>query len=104
MAEPDQAKDRSYANEAVRGSVWTTVQVVISKAGAAAATFFLGFLLQPSDFGVAWFAISAGGLATGLHVLAALDVLIASPRGFRRIAGAVQLMAIMTATGLATSD
>jgi O-antigen/teichoic acid export membrane protein len=97
MAEPDQAAERSYANEAVRGSIWTTVQVGISKAGAAAATFFLGFLLQPSDFGVAWFAISAGGLATGLHVLAALDVLIASPRGFRRIAGAVQLMALMTA-------
>ncbi|MFM8732450.1 MAG: hypothetical protein ACKOGJ_08070, partial [Phycisphaerales bacterium] len=97
MAEPDQAAERSYANEAVRGSIWTTVQVGISKAGAAAATFFLGFLLQPSDFGVAWFAISAGGLATGLHVLAALDVLIASPRGFRRIAGAVQLMALVTA-------
>jgi lipopolysaccharide exporter len=97
MAEPDPAAERSYANEAVRGSVWTTLQVGISKAGAAAATFFLGFLLQPSDFGVAWFAISAGGLATGLHVLAALDVLIASPRGFRRIAGAVQLMALTTA-------
>lgn len=97
MTEPDQPAERSYANEAVRGSIWTTVQVGFSKAGAAAATFFLGFLLQPSDFGVAWFAISAGGLATGLHVLAALDVLIASPRGFRRIAGAVQLMALMTA-------
>ena len=97
MTEPDQPAERSYANEAVRGSVWTTVQVGVSKAGAAAATFFLGFLLQPSDFGVAWFAISAGGLATGLHVLAALDVLIASPRGFRRIAGAVQLMALVTA-------
>jgi succinoglycan exporter len=97
MAEADQPTDRSYANEAVRGSIWTTVQVAVSKAGAAAATFFLGFLLQPSDFGVAWFAISAGGMATGLHVLAALDVLIASPRGFPRIAGAVQLMALVTA-------
>lgn len=97
MAKPDHAADRSYAREAVRGSIWTSIQVAISKAGAAAATFFLGFLLQPSDFGVAWFAISAGGLATGLHVMAALDVLLASPRGFRRIAGAVQLMALATA-------
>jgi O-antigen/teichoic acid export membrane protein len=97
MTEADQPTVRSYANEAVRGSLWTTVQVAVSKAGAAAATFFLGFLLQPSDFGVAWFAISAGGMATGLHVLAALDVLIASPRGFPRIAGAVQLMALLTA-------
>ncbi len=97
MAEPERAEDRSFANEAVRGSIWTTAQVAVSKAGAAAATFFLGFLLQPSEFGVAWFAISAGGLATGLHVLAALDVLIASPRGFRRNAGAVQLMALVTA-------
>jgi PST family polysaccharide transporter len=97
MDETNQRADRSYANEAVRGSIWTTVQVAVSKAGAAAATFFLGFLLQPSDFGVAWFAISAGGMATGLHVLAALDVLIASPRGFPRIAGAVQLMALMAA-------
>jgi hypothetical protein len=36
-------------------------------------------------------------MATGLHVLAALDVLIASPRGFARIAGPVQLMALTTA-------
>jgi O-antigen/teichoic acid export membrane protein len=97
MADSARTDDRSYANEAVRGSAWTAVQVGVSKAGAAAATFFLGFLLQPSDFGVAWFAISAGGLATGLHVLAALDVLIASPRGFPRMAGAVQLMALVTA-------
>jgi PST family polysaccharide transporter len=97
MTKAERTEDRSFANEAVRGSVWTTIQVGISKAGAAAATFFLGFLLQPSDFGVAWFAISAGGLATGLHVLAALDVLIASPRGFPRIAGYVQFMALVTA-------
>lgn len=97
MSRPRHAEDRSYANEALRGSIWTTVQVGVSKAGAAAATFFLGFLLQPADFGVAWFAISAGSLATGLHVLAALDVLIASPRGFGRIAGTMQLMALLTA-------
>lgn len=88
---------RSFSREAVRGSSWTTVQVAISKAAAASATFFLGFLLQPSDFGVAWFAISVGGLATGLHVLAALDVLLASPKGLFRIAGQIQALAIVTA-------
>jgi PST family polysaccharide transporter len=91
------SKDRSFAREAVSGSAWTTVQVAVSKAAAATATFMLGFLLKPSDFGIAWFAISAGGLATGLHVLAAFDVLMASPRGMRRIAGPIQAMALVTA-------
>lgn len=92
-----ESKDRSFAREAVSGSAWTTVQVAVSKAAAATATFMLGFLLKPSDFGIAWFAISAGGLATGLHVLAAFDVLMASPRGMRRIAGPIQAMALATA-------
>jgi O-antigen/teichoic acid export membrane protein len=91
------SKDRSFAREAVSGSAWTSMQVAVSKAAAAAATFALGFLLKPSDFGIAWFAISAGGLATGLHVLAAFDVLMASPRGMRRIAGPIQAMALVTA-------
>ncbi len=93
----DSTVGRSYADAAVRGSAWTSLQVATSKAAAATATFCLGFLLEPSDFGVAWFAISAGGLATGLHVLAAMDVLLASPRSFRRIAGPVQRMAAATA-------
>ncbi len=93
----DNAVGRSYADAAVRGSAWTSLQVATSKAAAATATFCLGFLLEPSDFGVAWFAISAGGLATGLHVLAGMDMLLASPRGFRRIAGPVQRMAAATA-------
>jgi O-antigen/teichoic acid export membrane protein len=97
MAQRDQTQGRSFANEAVRGSAWTAAQVAISKVAAAGATFFLGFLLQPSDFGLAWFAISAGGLATGLHVLAALDVLLASPRGLARIAGPIQALAAGTA-------
>jgi lipopolysaccharide exporter len=92
-----ESKDRSFAQEAVSGSAWTTVQVVVSKAAAATATFILGFLLKPSDFGIAWFAISAGGLATGLHVLAAFDVLMASPRRMRNIAGTIQAMALATA-------
>lgn len=87
----------SYATAAVRGSAWTSLQVGVSKAAAAAATFCLGFLLEPSDFGVAWFAISAGGIATGLHVLAAFDVLMASPQGMRKIAGPIQRMAAGTA-------
>jgi O-antigen/teichoic acid export membrane protein len=97
VSSSDSAAGKSYADAAVRGSAWTSLQVATSKAAAATATFCLGFLLEPSDFGVAWFAISAGGLATGLHVLAAMDVLLASPRGFQRMAGPVQRMAAATA-------
>ena len=89
--------DASYATAVVRGSAWTSLQVGVSKAAAAAATFCMGFLLEPSDFGVAWFAISVGGIATGLHVLAAFDVLMASPHGMSKIAGPIQRMAASTA-------
>lgn len=100
----------SYAGAALRGSAWTTLQVAVNKVAAAVATVALGYFLTAEDFGVAWFAVSAGQLALLLPVAAVIDVLIAAPRRFGAIAapsarlawgaGAVQA-AVIVLVGLA---
>lgn len=76
----------SYAGAALRGSAWTTLQVAVNKVAAAVATVALGYFLTAEDFGVAWFAVSAGQFALLLPVAALIDVLIAEPRRFGAIA------------------
>ena len=76
----------SFTGTAVRGSAWTTLQAVANKLTSAASTIALGYLLTAEDFGVAWFAISAGQFALVLPVVALIDVLIASPGEFPSLA------------------
>ncbi len=85
---PDSAlAPEGFARSAIRGSAWIAAQVIGNKFAAAAATFALGYLLQPADFGVAGFAVSAALLVSGVHVAAFGDVLLAYPRYFGRLAG-----------------
>jgi len=79
-----------YADAAVRGSAWTAVQVVVNKLAAAGVTLTLGYLLTAEQFGVAWFAISAGQFALVLPVVGFIDVLISSPRRYLELAGSAQ--------------
>ena len=74
-----------YAKAAIRGSLWTALQASVNKFAAAAATFALGFLLEPSDFGSAWFAVSVALLVSCFHVLALGDVLLAYPALIARL-------------------
>lgn len=76
----------SFTDAAVRGSAWTTLQSVANKLTSAASTIALGYLLTAEDFGVAWFAISAGQFALVLPVVALIDVLVASPGEFASMA------------------
>lgn len=78
---------------AIQGSAWTTAQVVVNKVAAGAATIALGFLLSAEDFGIAWFAITAGQFLVALPVVAMIDVLLASPRRILRAAPGAQRIA-----------
>jgi O-antigen/teichoic acid export membrane protein len=84
MAHREHDQRSSLRDAAIQGSAWTTAQVVVNKAAAAAATIALGFLLTAEEYGVAWFAITAGQFLVALPVVAMIDVLLSSPR---RIAG-----------------
>lgn len=87
----------SYSGQAVRGTLWSTIPIAIGKMASLATTLMLGFFLEPSEFGLAWFVISAAGLATGLHVLAASDVLMSMPKSFAAYAGPIQRLALAAA-------
>ncbi len=96
---PDPAlAPEGFARSAIRGSAWTAAQVIGNKFAAAAATFALGYLLQPADFGVAGFALSAALLVSGVHVVAFGDVLLAYPRYFPRLAGFVRRFSLAVGT------
>ncbi len=82
-----------FAQRAIRGSVWTGVQVLVNKFAATGATLALGFLLEPADFGVAGFALSAVTLVSGLQLVAVGDVVLAYPRYFARVGGVVRQIA-----------
>lgn len=87
------AAQTGFAQAAIRGSLWTALQAVVNKLAAAGATFALGFLLQPSEFGAAWFAVSAALLVSCLHVIALGDVLLAYPTYIARLAVPAQRLA-----------
>jgi O-antigen/teichoic acid export membrane protein len=91
-----------FAQSAIRGSLWTALQATINKLAAAGATFALGFLLQPADFGAAWFAVSAALLVSCFHVLAVGDVLLAYPSSIGRLAAPAQRLAVVVAAGQCT--
>jgi O-antigen/teichoic acid export membrane protein len=74
--------DLHLRSAAVRGSFWTILQVVFNKLGAAVATVVLAFSLEPSDYGIAWFAMTAGVFLLVFPVLSIGDVLISSPATF----------------------
>jgi O-antigen/teichoic acid export membrane protein len=86
-------RTESLRDAAIQGSAWTTAQVVVNKAAAAGATVVLGFLLTAEDFGVAWFAITAGQFLLVLPVVAMIDVLLASPGRIAQDAGQAQRIA-----------
>ena len=86
-------RTESLRDAAIQGSAWTTAQVVVNKAAAAGATVVLGFLLTAEEFGVAWFAITAGQFLLVLPVVAMIDVLLASPGRIAQDAGQAQRIA-----------
>jgi PST family polysaccharide transporter len=87
----------NLAESAFSGSSWTLVQVVLNKGAAAVATFFLGFLLSPVDFGIAWFANSVGQLLLVFPVVAISDVLLAHSGNFARLKGSARVLATRAA-------
>ncbi len=94
----DRARDpRGLAGTAVRGTAWTTVQVIANKLAAAGTAVAMGYFLQPAQFGLAWFAVSAGVLASVIYVVAFGDVLLAFPRRFARLAGPIRSLAFAVA-------
>lgn len=90
-------EQRSYADAAVGGSALTLLQLIVNKGAAAAMTFAFGYLLTPEEFGVAWFALSAGVVLLVLQTTAYSDVLLASPRSFAQLARPVFRLAMRTA-------
>ncbi len=95
---PAEADPRTgYGEAAFRGSLWTGLQVAVNKVAAAGATVVLGFLLTAEDFGVAWFAISAGQVALLFPVVAIVDVLIAAPRRYVELAPSARRLAVAAA-------
>ena len=98
----DRARDpRGLAGAAVRGSAWTTLQVVANKLAAAGTAVAMGYFLQPEEFGLAWFAVSAGTVASVIYVVAFGDVLLADPRRFVRLSGPIQRLAFLVASAQA---
>jgi O-antigen/teichoic acid export membrane protein len=91
------AAQTGFAQAAIRGSLWTALQAAVNKLAAAGATFALGFLLQPSEFGAAWFAVSAALLVSCFHVIALGDVLLAYPAYIVRLAVPAQRLAAFLA-------
>jgi len=94
--------ERGFTSVAIKGSFWTAVQTIVNKLAAAGATVALGYLLEPSDFGLAWFALSAALLVSLFHVVAFGDVLLAYPSQFRRLAGPIRRLALVAALFQAT--
>jgi O-antigen/teichoic acid export membrane protein len=90
MAHEDPNQRTSLRDAAIQGSAWTTAQVVVNKVAAAVATIALGFLLSAEDYGIAWFAITAGQFLVVLPVVAMIDVLLASPGRILGVAGGAQ--------------
>jgi O-antigen/teichoic acid export membrane protein len=89
--------ESGFAQAAIRGSLWTAMQAVVNKLAAAGATFALGFLLQPTEFGAAWFAVSSALLVSCFHVIALGDVLLAYPAYIARLAVPAQRLAALIA-------
>jgi O-antigen/teichoic acid export membrane protein len=89
--------ESGFAQAAIRGSLWTAFQSVFNKLAAAAATLALGFLLHPTEFGAAWFAVSAALLVSFFHVIALGDVLLAYPSYIARLAAPAQRLALLIA-------
>jgi O-antigen/teichoic acid export membrane protein len=89
--------ESGFAQAAIRGSLWTAMQATVNKLAAAGATFALGYLLQPADFGAAWFAVSAALLVSCFHVMSVGDVLLAYPNYVGRLASPAQRIAFRVA-------
>jgi O-antigen/teichoic acid export membrane protein len=91
------ASGAGFAQAAIRGSLWTALQAVVNKLAAAGATLALGFLLHPTEFGAAWFAVSSALLVSFFHVIALGDVLLAYPAYIVRLAAPAQRLAFLIA-------
>lgn len=72
----DLGKDRSYAQEAVKGSAWVFLQTAIRKSLTIVVQLILARLLFPSDFGLVGIAVAATSIISIINPAPILDLLL----------------------------
>lgn len=93
-SEPEQPVGRKgLAATAAHGSAWMTAQTVVNKVVTLFAGILLARLLLPADYGLAFFAANLSAYFFILPTFVLGDVVLASPRRFASIAGAVDRVA-----------
>jgi O-antigen/teichoic acid export membrane protein len=68
--------DKSFANDAVRGSAWGFFQTVVSKILAIVIQLILARVLFPSDFGLVAIAVGTAAIFTFFSPLPIVDLLV----------------------------
>lgn len=88
----------SLTEVAIRGSALTTVQTIVNKAAALAASVVLAKLLDPADYGVAFTATTLGAFLFVLAPWVLNDLLVSRPKHFEEEAGTA--LAVGMTTGI----
>lgn len=79
----------SFGGKVVRGSMWSTLQILVNKLVTVGATVVFAHYLAPADFGAANIATSLGAFVFVLAPWVFNDILIARARQYDRLAGTV---------------
>jgi O-antigen/teichoic acid export membrane protein len=85
---------RSFGGHAVAGSLWGSALYLTNKVLAFGSAVVLGWLLDPQDYGMAGFAVSALMMVTFFPVWGFADLMFARPGHSERFAGTVQAAAL----------
>ena len=104
--DPDQMgleTDKSYANEAVRGSAWTFLQTFVRKGLSILVQLILARLLFPSDFGLVATAIGMAAVVQIVGPGPMIDLLVQRQKRLPNAIHNTWLLAFLTAivTGIA---
>lgn len=86
----------SLTEVAIRGSALTTVQTIVNKAAALAASVVLAKLLDPADYGVAFTATTLGAFLFILAPWVLNDLLVSRPKHFEEEAGTALAVGMTT--------
>lgn len=77
----------SFGGQVIRGSMWSTLQILVNKIVTVGATLVFAHYLAPADFGAANIATSLGAFVFVLAPWVFNDILIARARHYGRLSG-----------------
>ena len=77
----------NFGGRVIRGSIWSTAQILLNKFATIGATVVFAHYLAPADFGAANIATSLGAFVFLLAPWVFNDILISRARDYSRLAG-----------------